>query len=74
MPKRKDEAEEEEERQKGTKNQAAPDEVYLKSSGEVVLIPQKTPPSPPADKRIHRRRPLPLVPEGAADDKDDGKQ
>ncbi len=37
-------------------------EFTLESSGEVVVTHQPAPPKGPADKRIHPRRPLPLVP------------
>lgn len=39
------------------------EEIPLKSPGEVVVKPEEKPPKPPKDKKIHRRRPLPLVPE-----------
>ena len=40
----------------------------MKPAGEVTVIRQDLPPSPPEDKRIHPRRPLPLVPEAPASD------
>jgi hypothetical protein len=41
----------------------APEERALPVSDEVVLKHEDAPPKGPADKRIHGRRPLPLVPE-----------
>lgn len=43
------------------------EQVRLKPAGEALVKPQENPVEPPADKRIHNRRPLPLVPEGADD-------
>jgi hypothetical protein len=40
----------------------------MKPAGEVTVIRQDLPSSPPEDKRIHPRRPLPLVPEAPASD------
>ncbi len=55
----------------GAGKTAPPDEVPLPSLGEVVLFPEDAPPKPPADKRIHPRRPMPLVPAAPAADTDD---
>ena len=44
--------------------------VHLKPAGEALVKPQENPVEPPADKRIHERRPLPLIPEGPADDQE----
>jgi hypothetical protein len=41
----------------------APGEIALPMSDEVVLKHEDAPPKGPPDKRIHGRRPLPLVPE-----------
>ena len=56
--------------QKETEKRQSVGEVHLKPAGEAHVKPQDTPVEPPADKRIHSRRPLPLVPEGP-DDADD---
>ena len=45
-------------------------QVPLKPAGEALVKPQENPVEPPADKRIHPRRPLPLVPEGPDDDQE----
>ena len=52
------------------------DEVSLDYSGEVVVVPRESLPKPPEGKRIHRRRPLPQVPQAPpeGEDKEDGKQ
>ena len=47
------------------------DEVDLESSGEVTVLPKRSLPTPPEDKRIHPRRPLPLVPEAPDEDESD---
>jgi len=44
--------------------------VHLKPAGEALVKPQENPAEPPADKRIHERRPLPLIPEGPDDDRE----
>jgi hypothetical protein len=44
-------------------------EISLPLSDEVVLRHEEVPPKVPEDKRIHRRRPLPLVPEEARKEK-----
>jgi hypothetical protein len=41
-------------------------EARLQSAGVVFVEHQSAPPSGPADKQIHPRRPLPLVPVNAA--------
>jgi hypothetical protein len=38
-------------------------EILLDSHGEVVVKHEDLPAKPPADKKIHPRRPLPLVPD-----------
>jgi hypothetical protein len=68
MPDHKDEIDEEDDAQKKPLD---PDEVYLKSSGEVRVTPKRSLPSPPKDKRIHARRPLPPVPRGKDRDEND---
>lgn len=50
---------------------APPADVPLPSAGEVVLFPEEAPPKPPEDKRIHPRRPMPLVPAAPAADTED---
>jgi len=45
--------------------------VRLEPAGEARVKTLETPVEPPADKQIHQRRPLPLVPEGPADDKEE---
>jgi hypothetical protein len=44
--------------------------VHLKPAGEALVKPQENPVEPRTDKRIHPRRPLPLVPEGPDDDQE----
>jgi hypothetical protein len=39
-------------------------DIELESSGEVNIIPEEVPPEPSEPRRIHRRRPVPIVPEG----------
>lgn len=46
-------------------------QVHLKPAGEALVKPQENPVEPPTDKRIHPRRPLPLVPEGPDDQEQD---
>jgi hypothetical protein len=41
--------------------------MRLKPSGTTTLRYSNTPSPPADDKQIHRRRPLPLVPEGETD-------
>jgi hypothetical protein len=50
---------------KGTKKKPrlTQGEVDLNASGEVIILPKESLPTPPATKRIHPRRRLPLVPE-----------
>jgi hypothetical protein len=48
-------------------------QVPLKPAGEALVKPQENPVEPPAEKQIHARRPLPLVPEGP-DGQDDEEQ
>jgi hypothetical protein len=43
----------------------------LKPAGEALVKPHENPVEPPTDKRIHPRRPLPLVPEGPDDPEPD---
>jgi hypothetical protein len=43
-------------------------EFKLPSPGEVIVQHDDLPPKPPEDKKIHRRRPLPLVPEAPGED------
>lgn len=50
------------------------DETYLESSGEVEVYPQDAPPKPSETKRIHPRRPIPLVPDAPTEDKEEDKQ
>jgi hypothetical protein len=57
------------------KNEAPPapnPNILLNSHGEVVVKHQDLPAKPPGDKKIHPRRPLPVVPdkseEGSKDD------
>ncbi len=38
-------------------------ECVLQSPGEAVVKHEDLPAKPPKDKKIHRRRPLPLVPD-----------
>jgi hypothetical protein len=48
-----------------------PGQIHLKPAGEAFVKPLEAPDEPPADKRIHPRRPLPLVPEGPVDNEKD---
>jgi hypothetical protein len=48
-------------RKKGGSGPAAMKEVRLKPAAEAKVIHQALPPRPPEDKRIHPRRPLPLI-------------
>ena len=43
-------------------------EVRLKPLGQVRVVPTQKASEPPPDKRIHPRRPLPLVPEAPAEE------
>jgi hypothetical protein len=49
-------------------------QVPLKPAGEAHVKPQENPVEPPADKRIHPRRPLPLVPEGPDNQDEDDQE
>ncbi len=53
--------------QGGSVTPSAP--VRLESSGEVVVTHHPAPPK--AEKQIHKRRPLPLVPEAPPKEKSD---
>lgn len=55
-------AETEEKKELGKRSRAG--DVHLKPAGEVRIEPAEAPAEPPEGKRIHERRPLPLVPEG----------
>jgi len=47
-------------------------DVRLKPGGEVQVTPTEKPSEPPADKKIHPRRPLPPVPDKSSNnDKED---
>lgn len=48
---------------------SSPRESRLEPGGEAVVVYQETPLSPEEDKRIHPRRPLPLVPEAPNEEK-----
>lgn len=48
-------------------------EAPLDPAGEVEVIYRDLPPRPPEDKKIHKRRPLPRVPEAPAEDADEAK-
>lgn len=49
-------------------------ESILESPGKVVVTHTDTPPRKPAGKKLHPRRPLPLVPTGPSRGTDDEKQ
>jgi hypothetical protein len=49
-------------------------EFELPSPGEVVAPHEDLPAKPPEDKKIHRRRPLPLVPEAPAENPDENRK
>jgi hypothetical protein len=55
-------------KQKERKEDSRTSDVRIKPVGEVQVIPTTTASDPPADKRIHPRRPLPLVPEKSPED------
>jgi hypothetical protein len=57
-------------RKKGKKDKVISD-VQLKPVGQVQLTPTEKPTEPPEDKRIHPRRPLPLIPEKSTNDEED---
>jgi len=44
--------------------------VPLKPAGDVIVKHEEEPPQPPEVKRIHPRRPLPVVPEAQPDQDD----
>ncbi len=46
--------------------QAQPEPTRLERAGEVFIEHHPAPPTGPADKQIHPRRPLPLVPDAPA--------
>lgn len=46
--------------------QPQPDQIRLERAGQVVVEHHPTPPSGPADKQIHPRRPLPPIPDAAS--------
>ena len=48
--------------------------AQLKPSGIVVVEQHSTPPPGPADKQIHARIPLPLVPNAPASTREDDKE
>lgn len=61
-------------KQKERKEDSRTSDVRLKPVGEVQVIPTQTASDPPADKRIHPRRPLPLVPEKSSEsEKEEGE-
>jgi len=39
------------------------EQTQLEPAGEIIVEHHPTPPSGPADKQIHPRRPLPLIPD-----------
>jgi hypothetical protein len=53
------------------KKESVVSDVRLKPAGQVQVVPTRKASQPPPDKRIHPRRPLPLVPEGPKEDDDD---
>jgi len=59
-------------RKKREKDKVTSD-VELKPVGQVQVIPMQKPSEQPEDKRIHPRRPLPLIPEKStnSDEEDD---
>jgi hypothetical protein len=67
MPDRDGESEENDE----TGKRLPGGQVHLKPAGEARVTPLEAPDEPPADKRIHPRRPLPLVPEGPVHTEED---
>ena len=48
-------------------------EAALEPAGEVEVVYQEVPPTPPEGKKIHKRRPLPPTPEGPAEDANEAK-
>jgi hypothetical protein len=55
-------------RQKERNKDSVTKETPLKPAGEVQLIPTKKASEQPPEKRIHPRRPLPMVPEKSPKD------
>jgi len=49
------------------KAKSAVDEVELASVGRAIVVTRDAPSKPPADKQIHARRRLPVVPEKPSD-------
>jgi hypothetical protein len=47
-----------------------PGEVRLKPGGLTTVMHEEEAPEPPDDKRIHARRPLPLVPDKATEERE----
>ena len=67
MPERKAETDEPQE----PPSHADVEEILLDSSGEVLVSVEDSLPTPPKDKRIHPRRPLPQVPKAKRGGKTD---
>jgi len=61
-------------KEKNRVNQPQQEDVSLESSGDVIIVPKKSLPMPPKDKRIHPRRPLPQIPETSSKGKEGDKQ
>jgi len=55
------------------RNSESQDNTALKPAGEFEVAYQEAPPMPPEDKKIHKRRPLPQVPEAPAEDPNEAK-
>lgn len=49
-------------------------DVRLKPGGQVQVTPTEKPTEPPADKKIHPRRPLPLIPEKSSNSETDDRE
>ena len=60
-----DDVENDEEKPRSRKKEPAV--IRLPSAGNVEVTTEDEPPRPPADKKIHRRRPLPPVPDKRSD-------
>jgi len=61
-------------RKKDSQKSDQTSEVRLKPAGQVQLVPTEIPSKQPPDKRIHARRPLPLIPEKSpTTEKDEGE-
>jgi hypothetical protein len=56
-------------KRKAAKEQPMTSDVRLKPVGQVQLTLSEKASEPPADKRIHPRRPLPLVPDKSPNNK-----